>query len=71
MIDFIIEEGTPDSMPGQKYPFDLMPVNTFFTFPIADRNKVSSRATWNKKTNGNEFVIRKINDTECRCYRIK
>ena len=46
-------------------------VRDSFKFDIRLRNRVSGAASFFKFRHGQEFIIRKINDKECRCWRIK
>ena len=48
-----------------------MEVGESFKFDIKLRNRISGTASYLKFRRGLEFIIRKINEKECRCWRVK
>jgi len=48
-----------------------MEVGDSFKFDIKLRNRISGAASFFKFRHGREFTIRKLNDKEGRCWRIK
>lgn len=77
-MEFKIEKNIPIPASGKgsrgaEYVWTLkrMEVGDSFKFDIKLRNRVSVAASFFKFRHGREFIIRKINDKECRCWRIK
>lgn len=70
---YVIEQGVP--MPskmagrGHKYPFQQMEVGDSFLAPLADRSRISSRATITGKRNGLAFSVRKVGSEQIRIWR--
>ena len=69
--DFQVEKGIPlpSTTPPVKFPFDRMEVGESFTFPYDLATRVSANAHNYAKKNGGRFTIRKVSDTEGRCWR--
>lgn len=54
-----------------EYPLDKMEVGESFTFPEERRNTMQSRVSILKKRNGKHFTIKKVEDNQCRLWRVK
>lgn len=48
-----------------------MEVGDSFKFDMKLRNRISGAASLFKFRHRREFIIRKINEKECRCWRVK
>jgi len=76
-MEFKIEKNIPISGGGNSkeagYTGTLkrMEVGDSFKFDIKLRNRISGAASLFKFRHGREFIIKKINDKECRCWRVK
>jgi hypothetical protein len=75
-MEFKIEKNIPipDGNRSRTGYFDSlgkMEVGDSFKFDIKLRNRISGAASFFKFRHGREFTIRKLNDKECRCWRIK
>jgi hypothetical protein len=77
MKEFKIEKNIPipksEKSKGAGYFGALrkMEVGDSFKFDIKLRNRVSGAASYLKFRHGLEFIMRKIDDKECRCWRVK
>lgn len=71
---------TPEHETWRVYPFDKMEVGESFDVPLTGmlalnrmpiaQNRVRSAAQMHGKAHGKKFVVRKIDDTTARCWRI-
>jgi len=68
---YVIEKDIPLPEFDSKYPFGKMEVGDSFALSLGDRSRVTSVATRYSKTEDVKFTIRKVSDTEARCWRIK
>lgn len=68
-----IEKGIeiPKSVNGaNKYPFNTMEIGDSFSFPYSEKTKVTPAASYAGTLDDKKFSIRKISETEGRCWRI-
>lgn len=70
--DFKLEHGIPlPTRANKRYPFDKMSVGDSFSFRLSIRSKVAAAASAYGAANGVVLKICKVDDTTCRCWRIK
>lgn len=69
-VHYKIEKGVdiPVRAPAQ---LKNLEVGDSFTFPIAERVNVASRASFIKRTTGKEFTTKRLDDETCRVWRTK
>jgi len=71
-MDLKIEKGVPvPSRPAPLYPFLDMEKGDSFVLPLGWKGRVAMAAWKVTQKHGLGFIIRKISDTEARCWRVK
>ena len=60
----------PDFMKYSKWPFPLMQVGDSFVLPKEKYRSVINACAQQKKRKGVQFTVRKISDSEYRCWRV-
>lgn len=66
-----IDTGVPIPDSVVNYPLKDLDVGDSFVFPKEKRASVQSKASLVKKETGREFTVSKIDDTNCRIWRVK
>lgn len=64
-----IDTGVP--IPGKiRYPLEQLKVGESFVFPVGKRNSVQARASRYAKESGRKFEVRRMDQENCRVWRV-
>lgn len=70
-IKYSIDSGVPVPVRTAQVPIKDLKVGDSILFNIDSRAKVQARASTLKRTQGKEFTVKKVNNTEARVWRTK
>lgn len=70
-MDWKKEDNIPIPDNSSVSPLKTLEVGESILFPASKRNSVQSYAGVLKRRNGLEFTVRKVDDENCRVWRIK